>query len=262
MITQSLAEVPTFYRRGTPIERTLYRIGSLLVASGLVHLVVFWIDGGPWEGPVSWRKPVTFGVSFGLTVVTIAWVTSFLAMSERWRTRLLGAFAASSVLEVGLITLQAWRRRPSHFDVETTVDSIISRVLAVGGVAIIAILVAFTVVAFRPQEALPASLRLALRAGFATLLASMAFGALMIARGVIEEATGSQQRAYVVGGTLKPAHAVTMHAVLVLPALAWLLTFSRWPEAVRVRIVQVAIGGYAVAAAVVIAWSFVGYVRG
>jgi hypothetical protein len=49
------------------LERACLVVGAVLIVSGLLHLVVFAIDGGPWEGPVSWRKAVTFGVSFGLT---------------------------------------------------------------------------------------------------------------------------------------------------------------------------------------------------
>jgi len=42
-------------------------IGLLLVASGMAHLVVWAVLGGPWEGPVTWRKPILFGISGGLT---------------------------------------------------------------------------------------------------------------------------------------------------------------------------------------------------
>jgi hypothetical protein len=60
-------------------------------------LLVFLVDGGPWEGPVSWRKPTTFGISFGLTLITIAWVSSYLVMRPRTRAWLLGVFAADCV---------------------------------------------------------------------------------------------------------------------------------------------------------------------
>ena len=53
----------------------LSAVGLVLIASGLVHLVVFAVDGGPWDGPVSWRKPVTFGLSFGVTLIAVTWGT-------------------------------------------------------------------------------------------------------------------------------------------------------------------------------------------
>jgi hypothetical protein len=79
----------------------------------------------------------------------------------------------------------------------------------------------------------------------------------MIARGVAEAQTGHQQAAYHVAAALKPAHFVTMHAVLVLPALAWLLALTGLPEARRVRAVALATAGYGVVAAVVVAVSAV-----
>jgi hypothetical protein len=60
----------------------------------------------------------------------------------------------------------------------------------------------------------------AIRTGFVVLLGSMVTGALMIAKGMSLVFTGDPQAAYLTGGSLKPTHAVTMHAVLVLPALA------------------------------------------
>ena len=55
-----------------------YACGALLVASGLFHAMVYLVDGGGWEGPLSWRKPIVFGLSFGLTVLTVTWFMSFL----------------------------------------------------------------------------------------------------------------------------------------------------------------------------------------
>ena len=57
------------------MTRLWYLIGLLLIVSGLVHLGVLVVDGGPWDGPVSWRKPFTFGVSFGLSVLSLTWVS-------------------------------------------------------------------------------------------------------------------------------------------------------------------------------------------
>ena len=55
-----------------PVERSGYAIGSLLLLSGVIHLAVLLISGGTWEGPVSLRKSVTFGLSFGLTLINMA----------------------------------------------------------------------------------------------------------------------------------------------------------------------------------------------
>ena len=66
-----------------------YVVGGLLILSGLVHLAMLLGDGGSWSGPLSLRKPTVFGLSFGITLITITWVTSFLSLRDPVVGRLL-----------------------------------------------------------------------------------------------------------------------------------------------------------------------------
>ncbi|MET9115424.1 hypothetical protein ABZX38_14590 [Streptomyces longwoodensis] len=229
------------------IDALCLTVGLVLVGSGLAHLLVFAVDGGPWTGPVSWRKPVTFGLSFGVTLVATAWVTSYLRVGPRLRATLLGVFAADCVVEVGGITLQAWRGVPSHLDMETPFDTAVSLTLAVGGAVLVALLGVFAVASFRHRPTGPAGMPLAVRSGFAVLLVGLASGAVMIARGVVLTRTGHQEAAYHSTAPLKPLHAVSLHAVLVLPALALLLSRTSWSERTRWRAVALATGCYGAA---------------
>ncbi|MGY5105559.1 hypothetical protein, partial [Streptomyces sp. 900105245] len=219
------------------VDRVCHVTGLLLVLAGLVHLVVFAVDGGPWDGPVSWRKPVTFGLSFGVTLIAITWVTSYLRTGERLRTVLLLVLAADCVVEVGGITLQAWRRVPSHLNMESPLNTAVSMTLAVGGGVLVAVLTVFAVASFRHRPAGPAGMPLAVRSGFALLLVALASGAAMIARGVVLTRTGHQEAAYHSTAPLKPLHGVSLHAVLVLPLLARLLARTPGDERTRERIV-------------------------
>ncbi|MGI8333153.1 hypothetical protein ACRYCC_24635 [Actinomadura scrupuli] len=268
--TSMAASLWRFWTGGRPVERACYLIGAVLFAAGLFHLGVFAVDGGPWEGPVSWRKPTTFGLSFGLTLVTIAGVTTFVRLGERTRGWLLGVFAAACVLEVAFISVQAWRHVPSHFNNEGPVNTAIAMVLAAGGVVLVVILVTLTVASFRkvpepapddpagPADAAAGpAMRLAVQAGFVALLFALASGAAMIAKGMVLVKTGHQHAAYTAAEALKPAHAVTMHAILVLPGLAWLLTFTTWTERRRRRAVARVALAYGLAAAAVIVVSAV-----
>jgi hypothetical protein len=234
-------------------ERVCSVVGLALIGSGLLHLVVFAVDGGPWHGPVSWRKPVTFGLSFGLTLLTVGWLMAYLPLPGRWGRFLLGVFALDCCVEVGGITVQAWRHVPSHVNRETPFDSAISTALAAGGGVLVIVLGTLGVAAFRARVA--PSMRLALRAGFTSLMIGLVTGAAMIARGVAEVNGGRQQRAYEVLGFLKPVHGVSLHGVLVLPALAWLLSFTGWDEARRARAVAFGAAGYGVAIIVALGYS-------
>ena len=241
----------SFWRRGRKVERAGYAAGALLLGSGLSHLGILAIRGGSWEGPLSLRKAATFGLSFGLTLVTVVWVASFLRLSDRWRSALLGTFTVACVLETVLVSLQVWRGVPSHYNLETTFDALVARTLAAGGAALIAIVIALTLAAFRANPTVPISLRIAIRIGFVTLVASLIVGALMIAKGMLLVFAGNPQAAYATGGSLKPTHAVTMHAILVLPLLSWLLSFANWSERRRLGVVLLGAAGYVLLAVVV-----------
>jgi len=236
-----------------PIERACYLVAALLIASGVVHLGVAVALPRPWDGPLSWRKPFTFGTSFGTVLLAITWVTSYLRLRDRTRTVLLGVFAADCVVEVAGITAQAWRHVPSHFNTVGPLDTVIATSLAIGGAVLVGTLGTFSVVALRGRVDAPPPMRRALRAGFGLLLAALAAGVAMIVRGEQLIAAGDRTLAYDTAGYLKWFHAVTLHAVLVLPALAWLLARSRLDEPRQLRLVTAGAGLYLLAAAVTLA---------
>src|SRR4029450_4943766 len=82
----------SFWSRGHRTEGSAYVVGALLIVSGLVHLALLVVTGASWEGPLSLRKASTFGLSFGVTMITITWVASFLDLSARGRAIVLGGF--------------------------------------------------------------------------------------------------------------------------------------------------------------------------
>ncbi|MEB3371461.1 hypothetical protein [Saccharopolyspora mangrovi] len=244
-MTTDLAEA---YRGGSTVERGCYQLAAVLVLSGLVHLGVLMVTGGPWTGPLSWRKPATFGLSFGLTLATLTWVLSFVPMRGVTRSRLLAVFGAACAVEVAGITVQAWRRVPSHFTPPadaTAVDAVAAVAAASGAVAIVGVITAATVKTLRHHEEVPPSMRLALRVGFLSLMVALAIGVLMMARGaVLTRVQGDVAQAFAFSAALKPGHAATMHGVLVLPALAWLLRYAERPERFRTNAVRLATAGY------------------
>jgi hypothetical protein len=234
-----------------PVERAAYLTGALLIAAGLAHLLVALRYPRPWLGPLSWRKPISFGVSFGTVLISVTWVAGYLRIPQARRALVLGIFAADCVVEVAGITIQAWRGVPSHFNTESGFDSVNAYGLAAGGAVLVATLGALAGYALTNRIDAPPAMRLALRAGFAFLLAGLASGVAMIVRG--QQLIRGEHRtlaAYDTAGYLKWFHAITLHAILVLAALAWLLARTgRTAEAQR-RIVVAATGGYAAAAAV------------
>jgi hypothetical protein len=234
------------WTEGRRAERVAYVIAAVLFGSGVAHFGVLVVSGTTWLGPLSYRKAMTFGLSFGMTLASVAWATSFVRLRPRTRTVLLGLFAGASVAEVVLVTMQAWRGVPSHFNFETGFDSAISATLAGGGGVLVGTAIAFTAAALRASGDTSPSLRLAVRFGLFALLVALGVGAMMIADGVALSRGGQPDLAYTQAGALKLFHTVPMHAILIVPGLAWLLRFTNWSEARRVRAIWGTIGVYTV----------------
>jgi len=72
-----------YWQQARPWQRLGYLVGGALILVGLAHLVAWLVVGGAWAGPITFRKPTTFGISFGLTTVTLAWVAGQLRISDR-----------------------------------------------------------------------------------------------------------------------------------------------------------------------------------
>ncbi len=243
---EAVGALPRIWTGARPLERAWYAVAAVLFASGLTHVAVLLVTGASWEGPTSLRKAATFGLSFGLTLATVVWAGSFIRLTPPFRATVLSIFTVVCVLETALITLQAWRGVPSHFNFETPFDLSVSMTLAGGGFVIIAVGLILTGAALRRLADLTPELRLALRFGCGTLLMAFGTGAIMIATGVTLARSGDPAAAYAIGGFLKPLHAVAMHAILVLPGLAWLIGFTGWDAGRRLRVVRWAIMGYSV----------------
>ncbi|MEU8238534.1 hypothetical protein AB0C07_09835 [Actinoplanes missouriensis] len=243
--TRDTISLAGLVRRERPwVETVAYALGGFLLLSGVAHFVVFLVDDSPWAGPVSWRKPTTFGLSFGLTLLTVAWISSMLIMNPRARAWVLGIFAAVCVVEVAGISIQAWRRVPSHFNTETPFDTRIAMSLAIGGALLAITLGILAFVALRGRVRGGRDLVLAVRVGFALLLVALGTGVVMIAKGTTLVREGDPQQAYQTAGFLEPLHGVTLHAVLVLPLVAEMTRWLGWPERRRYRTVTVACAVY------------------
>jgi hypothetical protein len=222
-------------RPAAAYQRLGYLCAAALVLSGLLHVGVYLVDGGAWEGPLSWRKPIVFGLSFGVTLATLAWLLPFLRVRTVTGWVLMGVLSVTSLAEVSLITLQTWRGVASHFNESTPFDAAVFSTMG-ALVAVVGLATVFLAVrSFFPQDA-PPSLAWAIRAGLVLMVVSQAVGVQMIVEG--GNTFGS-------AGALKVPHAVTLHAVQVLPALAVLLSLAHVSERTRLRTVGLGALGYA-----------------
>jgi hypothetical protein len=223
------------FARLEPYQRLGYACAALLLLSAAVHSVVFLVDGGSWQGPLSWRKPILFGFSFGVTVATLTWFMTFLRFGKVTGWVVAAVLGIASLGEVFLISMQKWRGVESHFNESTVVDSTVFSWMGML-VAVVALATVFVTVRSFMRTDAPRSLAWAIRLGLLLVLVSQGVGVSMIVEG---------GNVFGAAGSLKVPHAFTLHAAQVLPALALLLGLSRSSEDRRLHIVVLGAAGYA-----------------
>ena len=243
-----------------PRARQLVIVGLVLVASGLAHAAVWAIRGGPWEGPVTWRKPILFGISGGLTSLSTAWVWAHLP-PRRGDAWLAAATAWALFVEVFLIDLQAWRGVASHFNRATPLDSVLYDALGVLILFVTAVLVDLTVRLVRARPTLPPDMLLAARAGMVFLVISCGLGIWVSVHGDLRVAAGLEPERYGAAGVPKFPHGVVIHAIQWLPAVAWAARRAGLTVAARRRLVLVAILATAALLAFALVQTLTGHAR-
>ena len=222
-----------------PRARQLVLVGVVLVASGLAHAALWAVLGGTWEGPVTWRKPILFGISGGLTSLSAAWVWSRLPW-RRGDAWLAAATAWTLGVEVLLIDLQRWRGVASHFNRATPLDSFLYDAMGVLILVVSAVLVDLTVRLFRAPAEMTPDMLLAARAGMVFLVISCGLGIWVSVNGDLRVAQGLEPERYGRAGVPKFPHGVVIHAIQWLPAIAWAAQIAGFTAVARRRLVALA----------------------
>jgi hypothetical protein len=229
-------------------QRLAYLVGAGLILVGLAHAGLWALARGSASGALSWRKPTTFGLSFGLTTVTLGWVATWLPVRRSIGWTAAGLLGAAVSYEVVWVVVQHARGVPAHFNDTTPLDEGLFIAGAVMVAVAIGVIAAMTLAAFLRTTA-PAAMAVAIRWGLVGLLAAQASGVWMLGHGLAlldDDADPLLQSMSTVGaaGSMKFAHAVPMHAIQVLAALAWLLSRSGLPQRRQTQLVALTVVGY------------------
>lgn len=203
----------------TRIEKTAV---LALLFSGLGHLPFLFLRQVGWEDPVSFRKPILFGISGGLTLWSLLYVIHLLGSSRQMR------FVANALIftllpEVALITFQAWRGVPSHFNNSGMVNSLIEFAMLIFILIATGIIfwLSYRVFQTGALDSIAPAMKLALQAGLVYLSISCAIGMVITAIGKQQIASGGVAELYRGSGVLKFPHGIAIHAIQTLAILAW-----------------------------------------
>lgn len=225
----------------TDAQRCVYIGGLLLIASGLLHIIpaiLFPVDFG---SPLSWRKPILFGISTGVTLLSLGWILGLVRSS--WKSTLAYGLTGFALLEVFLISLQTWRGEASHFNNSTPLNTVIHITIDGSILLITAVIVYLTALTLVQNFHRDSAMRIAVRAGMILLTFSCFFGTYMLYYGMMQISRGEDPRFVDGGGVLKFVHGITIHTIQYLPLLAWFSSYGIGQSAVRTRLVSAAVAG-------------------
>lgn len=211
-------------------------VGMLLIVSGLIHTVAWFVSGTSWEGATSLRKPILFGLSTGVTILSVAWVTTKLP-NRRFDAILLVTFSFSLGIEVFLISLQQWLGNASHFNRTTKFDASVLMAIEILITIAATYILYVTVQTWRMIDSTGA-MKLAIRYGMALLVIGCLIGFVISLIGYQQVGAGRNPELFGKRGVLKFPHGIPLHAIQILPSIVAVTEFLGWRRGVREGAVQ------------------------
>jgi hypothetical protein len=250
------------WRTNPPLTFT----GLLMLPALAIAIAGLLIDPRIITDAPAWLKPAKFAVSIAIYVFTLAWAFTLIPGWGKTRRVVGWATAIAMVLEFAIIALQAYRGTTSHFNFSTPLNGVLFVIMGVAIVAQTFISIAVAVAFWRQRFEDPAmgwALRLgmsitilgALSAGFMThptaaqLAASHAGQGMPIMGahtvGAPDGGPGLSGTGWsTVHGDLRIPHFMGLHALQVLPLIAFVMR-RRWLSSDDlVRLTLTAAGSY------------------
>jgi hypothetical protein len=224
-------------------SRALTVTAVAMLVNFVLALMGLAIDPRTIGGAPAWMKPAKFGISTAIFAASIAWLFQYMpafAKTNRWIGR---ALAVILVVEVAIIDFQAARGVTSHFNVGTVENAVLYSVMGSSIGVLLLLSIWIVVVLFRQPFKDPVwgwALRLAM---LISVLGSASGGLMTMPTSEQRASMMRHERPTIVGGhtvgapdggpgivgvgwsrehgDLRIGHFFGLHALQVIPLLAW-----------------------------------------
>src|SRR5712671_5881161 len=256
-----------FLLRALAARQALTILGGVMLITFLATLAGIFVDHRVITGAPAWLKPAKFAISISVYCFTFVWLLGFVENRPRLVRLVANVTVISFIVEMIAIVVQAARGTTSHFNLSTPFNSFLWMMM--GAFIVFAwamgLLLAIMLILQRMPDRVFA---LSMRLGVLISLAGMAAAFLMVrptagqlaaiasghgpsivgahSVGVSDGGPGLPVVGWsTVGGDLRVAHFVGLHALQFLPLFGWLLTrrrglFSRLCDGQRLTLVWTA----------------------
>jgi hypothetical protein len=218
--------------------------------------LLFFVDATSITGVHPALKPLKFAVSVSIFLATLAVIIPMLNFNPGLSKAVDATLAATMVVEMAVIIVQAARGTTSHFNVETPADAAAWAAMGIAITVMVVIAIGLAVAAWagpitwRGAHVSPA-IALSIRLGLTVFLLSAVSGYMMAGRGAhtVGGVDGGSGLAFVNWsnqfGDLRVSHFLSMHRIQFLPAVALGGTLAGLRDADQVTLVVVAFALYA-----------------
>lgn len=223
-------------------SRALTATAAVMLFALLFTLVGLLVDHRVISGAPAWLKPTKFAISSAIFSASLAWLFQYLPNFATSMRRVGLGIGAILIIENVFIDVQAARGTASHFNIATVLDSILYGIMGFS-IAILLLLSIWITIALFRQPFADSTWGWALRLGMLVSVLGSATGGLMTRPtagqlALMQNARPTIMGAHTVGapdggpglpgvgwsaqhGDLRIAHFMGLHALQIIPLLAW-----------------------------------------
>jgi hypothetical protein len=235
------------------VHRPLFISGLFTIVMGVFFIAGIFLDSRYITGAPAWLKPTKFAISVSIYTFTILWFLSFVDTSKKWRARMVKTLGWGLVLTlaaewVGIIT-QVFRGTTSHFNVSSPLNAALWSLMGIAIMILFITNIAIAVLLLRQRFDKPV-FAWGLSLGLLITIVGLGEGYLMTSPTAQQMAGWKNGEAVTIvgahtvgvedggkglpgltwsteGGDLRVGHFVGMHALQILPFVAWFVSRRR-----------------------------------
>lgn len=267
----TLKRLPRRLQRLWQTHPSLFISGTVTALMGLFFVSGIFLDSRYITGAPAWLKPTKFAISIVVYTFTLLWMMSFIDTRKRWRKRFLKVLGWVVIITFAAewlaIITQVVRGTTSHFNVNTALDATLWSIMAIAIMILFITNILIALLLLRQQFENPV-FAWGLRLGMVITVIGLAQGYLMTSPTALQMAgwRGGEPISIIgahsvgvpdggpglplvnwstEGGDLRIGHFVGMHALQVLPFVAWFVSRrKRLSMRQQVQLVWTAAFGY------------------
>ena len=233
----------TFYTQLSQRNWLLTKTGEFFLLLFAAFFIAYWFDSRKIMGINPWIKPMKFALSIWMFLWTMGWLLAELPQIPRIIRLISIGIVVCMLAEIGAIALQAVRGTTSHFNtsspLNTSIFSMMGIMIAMNTLLMFWVLGLF----FTQKTGLHPAYLWGIRLGLIIFLLASAEGGVIVSRGAhnVGVADGGAGLPFlnwsILGGDLRIAHFIGLHALQIVPLAAWVLIRNQPQQAMTYTIV-------------------------